>query len=255
MSRSIHAAWILLLAGVSQAAPLQFSADIALPVGNGSAPDHGYLLDDGSGAIGFVVPASIPADADLDALDIRDDDTVLFSLDKNGLASGVYAERGDVVSCRYASCALAFDASAAGLPAGIDVDAVATRAGHLLLSFTPGFTHAPLGYIAAHDVVEFDGSGFVGVAFDGADAAVPTNANLDALHVLADGHLLVSFDRTLVLGDVTAFDHDVVEFAPDTRRFTLLRSLGGGNAAWWTADLDAISGAAVADRLFRDGFD
>lgn len=255
MSRRLHAIGFLAFAGAVTGAPLQFSADIALRIGTATAPDHSYLLDDGVNLIGFVVPATLPVGADLDALDIRDDDTVLFSLDQTGLVGGVYAERGDVVACRYASCALAFDASTAGLPAGIDVDAVATRNGRLLLSFTRGVTLAPLGYVAASDAVEFNGSSFNAVAFDGDANGVPRNADLDALHVLGNGHLLLSFDRTLVLGGITAFDHDVIEFDPINPQFSLLRALGSGNPAWWPADLDAISGAAVADRLFRDGFE
>jgi hypothetical protein len=251
----LHAIAWLALAGPVLSAPLQFSADIALRVGTTSAPDHSILLDDGTDLIGFIVPSSLPDGVNLDALDIRNDDTVLFSLDKACLVGGVYAEPGDVVACRYASCALAFDASTLALPPLIDVDAVATRNGRLVVSFTRGVRYTPVGYISARDAIEFNGGNVSAIVFDGDNNGVPANANLDALHVLPNGRLLLSFDRTLSLGSVTAFDHDVVEFDPANSQFNVARALGSGNPAWWPADLDAISGAAVADRLFRDGFE
>lgn len=245
----------------AQAANFQLSADVTLNlVGGGfdvTAPDHAYLLDDSVRVTHQVTFAQIPTAANLDALDLREDDSVLFSLDTTGVIGGVYAEGADAVSCRYGGCAIVFDASVAGLPAGLDLDAIATRNGRLLLSFDKGFNHGVLGFIAANDAIEFDGNSFTLIAFDASAEGVPANANLDALSASSDGHLQLSFERTLNLGGVVAFDHDVIDFNPTTHGYTIARALGTENAAWWRADLDAIAGASMASsyRLFRDGFE
>lgn len=243
------------------AANFQLSADISLnlvaPGFDVSAPDNAYLIDDGTRVTHKVTMPQIPGSANLDALDLREDDSVLFSLNTSGLIGGVYAEGADAVLCRFGSCVIAFDASVAGLPSGLDLDAIATRSGRLLLSFDKGFNHGVLGFIAANDAIEFDGSAFTLIAFDGSAEGVPANTNLDAVNASSDGHLQLSFERTLALGGVVAFDHDVIDFNPTTHGYSIARALGTENAAWWRADLDAIAGASVAtaDRLFRDGFE
>jgi hypothetical protein len=95
------------------------------------------------------------------------------------------------------------------------------------------------------------------IAFNASAEGVPANANLDALSASSDGHLQLSFERTLTVSGVVAFDHDVIDFNPVTHSYVIARALGTENAAWWRADLDAIAGASVAtaDRTFRDGFE
>ncbi len=252
----------VLLAGIpAHAANFQLSSDITLSmVGGGfdvTAPDHAVMLDNGTLVTHQRTFAQIPVGANLDALDWREDDSVLFSLDTTALVGGIYAEDGDAISCRFGSCSVVFDASVAGLPTNLDLDAIATRNGRLLLSFDKGFNHGVLGFISANDVVEFDGNAFLSIAFDASAEGVPANSNLDALSVSSDGYLQMSFERTLNLGGVVAFDHDVIDFNPGTHVYTIARALGSENASWWRADLDAIAGASLAAsyRLFRDGFE
>ena len=250
-----------LVAAPALAANFQLSADVPLRLVSGgfdvSAPDHAFMLDDGVRVTHQVTLPQIPTGANLDALDLREDDSVLFSLDMSGMIGGAYAEDADAVSCRFGSCANVFDASVAGVPAGLDLDAIATRNGRLLLSFDKGFNHGVLGFIAANDAVEFDGAAFTSIAFNASAEGVPANANLDALSASSDGHLQLSFERTLTVSGVVAFDHDVIDFNPVTHSYVIARALGTENAAWWRADLDAIAGArvATADRTFRDGFE
>lgn len=243
------------------AANFQLSSDVSLQLVSAgfdvTAPDHAYLIDDGVRVTHQVTLAQIPSSANLDALDLREDGSVLFSLDTTGVIGGVYAEAADAISCRYSSCAILFDASVAGLPSGLDLDALATRNGRLLLSFDKGFNHGVLGFVAANDAVEFDGAAFTAIAFDASAEGVPENSNLDALSASSDAHLQLSFERTLNLGGVVAFDHDVIDFNPVTHDYAIARALSTENAAWWRADLDAIAGASLttADRLFRDGYE
>jgi hypothetical protein len=245
----------LCLPALAAAAELQLSADVALDLGNAATPDHGYLLDEGAGVVGAVVLPQLPASADLDALEIRADDSVLFSLDQTAVIGALTAAPGDAVSCRFATCQIAFDASAAGLPTGIDLDAIASRNGRLLLSFAAAFDHAQLGLVLPQDVVEFDGSQLASVVFDGSAEGLPAAVDVDAVHANADGSLLLSFDRSVLIAGLVLFDHDVVRFTPATHQFSLERALADAHAAWSRADLDAIAGARVGDRLFHDSFD
>lgn len=94
------------------------------------------------------------------------------------------------------------------------------------------------------DVVRWNGS-LYSVVFDGADRGVPDGAQIDAIGVLPDGDLLLSFDVTVTLGGVTADDEDLLRFdSPSTWTLHFDGSAEGVPAA---ADLDG------ADRIDASG--
>lgn len=100
---------------------------------------------------------------------------------------------------------IAFDGAAAGIPAGVDVDAVAVPdpAG-IVVSFD---TTVDLGgglVVADEDAVRYDGA--FTLAFDGSAEGVPEELDLDGLGIeLPGGALLLSFDGG---GQIAAVDFD-----------------------------------------------
>jgi hypothetical protein len=93
------------------------------------------------------------------------------------------------------------------------------------------------------DVVRWNGSTY-SIEFDGADHSIPAGAQVDAIGVVA-GDLLLSFDVTVALGNVTAADEDLVRLestVPDVWSLYFDGSTAGVPAG---ADLD---GADLLDQ-------
>lgn len=160
---------------------------------------------------------------------------------------GTVPSPGDVV--RYAGGAnysVIFDASAEGIPPGVEVDALARGLdGELVLSFT---THVDFGSFTAadEDLVRFDGTDF-SMVFDASSFGIPASLDLNgASYDDATGNLFVSFDSDGAIGTVFFSDEDVLEFNPSTGLWVRPLAFdasadGSGNAASWrAADVEAI---------------
>ncbi|RIL06540.1 MAG: hypothetical protein DCC71_06425 [Proteobacteria bacterium] len=99
--------------------------------------------------------------------------------------------------------------------------------------------------VTPRDVVRWNGATYA-VELAGSDHAIPHGARIDAIGVVA-GDLLLSFDVTVALGNVTADDEDLVRLestAPDVWSLYFDGSAEGVPAA---ADLDG------ADRIDASG--
>lgn len=235
---------------------LQFSADIGarwLP-SQVSSLDHDYVIDE-SGTLQTVRIPGLPAGVDLDALQIEANYDQLFSLDVDTLLGGTRFRDADVIRLHAGSFSRSFDATAAGVPPGVDCDAVARAAdGRLLLSFDRSFRANGL-LIRPQDVVSHDGNSFA-MMLDGRAAGLPARVNLDALDSTgSNSELLFSLDAGGRIGGVSFADEDLLRVVIATSTITLELDLGARSAAWHAADLDALAVALVADGMFRDGFE
>lgn len=92
--------------------------------------------------------------------------------------------------------------------------------------------------VTPRDVVRWNGSVY-SVEFRGADHTVPAGAQIDAIGVLAEGNdLLLSFDVTVTLGNVTADDEDLVQLASTQPDDWVLYLDGSAQGVPAGADLD-----------------
>ncbi|MCA1779888.1 MAG: hypothetical protein LC637_11035 [Xanthomonadaceae bacterium] len=140
---------------------------------------------------------------------------------------------------------LLFDPVTAGLPANTNIDAVSTdpATGDLLFSIEQFTNNVPgLIYVVPADVIRWDGSG-LSLFFDG--AVFPRSTNLDALHVLNDGDILMSFDTDVTLpgflaGTGGARDDDIIRFNPGTDIFSFEATFADMNPDLIAADTDAL---------------
>jgi hypothetical protein len=154
------------------------------------------------------------------------------------LPGGITATPRDVISWNGSAYSLLFDGAAAGIPAGVAIDALGTLTGiDFLLSFD---TTATLGAVTAapEDVVRYAG-GWSG-HFIGGTAGVPAGANLDALYRLSNGHLLVSFDIAGTVGGVNFTAGDVLEYTPAGPVWEMAFSPAGLYAGWGAANLRGL---------------
>jgi len=244
------AAWLralgaLLACGSSAHAQSVVSVSPDVTIGIGVAGgvmtrDHAVAVDNGAGLVVLENLGALPEAADVIGYSETTTNAKLLTFDTMvSLAGGVIARPGDVVSWNGAAYSIAFDAEAAGLPRGLEVDAVSVGyAGGLLLSFAtdaslPGDLH-----VADEDLVRWNGSAF-SLALDGSAAGMGRALDVDAVHDLGPTTFLLSFETGGSVGGVTFADEDVLRHANGA--WSLERDLSTADADWGVADLDAVS--------------
>jgi len=135
------------------------------------------------------------------AVDGFDFSLLAFSIDIDAevtlsATGSVFMRAGEI---RGTDGALLFDPVPAGLPANTDIDAVSVdpATGDLLFSVEQFIGGVPgPGSIVPTDVIRWDGSS-LGIFFNG--LALPRSTNVDAVHVLNNGDILMSFDTDVSL--------------------------------------------------------
>jgi hypothetical protein len=155
--------------------------------------------------------------------------------------SGTVASDEDVVEDAGAGAPAKLDLG--GIPAASDVIGYSLApGGDALLSFD-STTSLPGGVTASpSDVVRWDGQTY-SIELDGSDHAIPAGAQIDAIGVV-QGDLLLSFDVTVALGNVTAGDEDLVRLESTQPDVWTLFFDGSAQGVPSGADLD---GADVLD--------
>ncbi len=188
---------------------------------------------------------------DVDAYDLALD---AFSID---ITATVDLADGPTITMRpgevwTGSGTLLFDPASAGLPDWANVDAVAfdPLSGDLLLSFDSFILQfIPLRgslvpYLSPSHVVGWDGFQLTGF-FDG--DRVPRALNLDALHVLDDGRMLMSFDTPGRIDGLGFDDDDLLLHDPVGDWFSPVYLVGALHPTLPAADVDALSGVTRID--------
>lgn len=211
---------------------LRYSPDITVTLSGTAVGPADVASDDLAGTVALVLPA-LPANVAAYHYTGSEhwlvfDTTVL-------LPGGITATPRDIVAWDGSSFSPLFYAV---VPEGVAIDALSTLTGSdYLLSFDVTVT---VGAVTADpaDVVLFNGAW--SSHFSAAGAGVPAGANLDALHRLANGHLLVSFDVSGSVGGVAFDDEDVLEFTPGTNTWEMAYRGSAADANWAAADLQAL---------------
>lgn len=220
---------------------LRYAPDITVDL-SGTTVDHNDVAEDDLGGLVTLVDiGAIPSAAIVSAYDVLDSGKQLLAFDIDlELPGGLIVRPGDVVSYDGATYTRIFDATANGIPRGVITDAVAAIGPmDLLLSFDVTLA---LGDIVAtdRDIVRFH-DGVYSLFFDGTAAGVTPGTDLDGLHCIRqNGHLLMSFDVSGVLGGVQFDDEDVLEYTPGPGTFELAYDGQSAHAGWYGADLQAL---------------
>lgn len=231
------------------ATPLQsvrISTDVTAVLGAQTVDDEKVASDDLAGGVTPVSIGPIPSWVDLDGYQLPPNGNQLLSFDTTLTLPGeITARPADVVRYDGTVYTVEFDAAAHGVPLGADVDAIAIAPnGDLLLSFDVAVVLSGIT-LDDEDVARFDGVGFTSF-FDGGSAGIDYRLDLDALDVLCNGHLLVSFDISGVVGGVGFDDEDLLEYDPGAGTWELAYDGSAEHAGWAVADLDALD-ARVAE--------
>ena len=190
----------------------------------------------------------LPHSADVDAIHGLPDGDVLFSLKTSALLGDTLYFPCDVIRYSGGAWTKEFDGRTAGIPAGVNIDALAVSGERLLFSTD---IDAVLGGITVSDadVIAFDGvdfSIFLEASGTGLDAA----ADVDALHINAQERLSVSLDGTGEVDGVKYQDEFLLDWNSGwSIRFEHPREV------WIPANLDAWSIVFIDDNLFSNGFE
>ena len=220
---------------------VRVSPDVTVTLGGVTVDDESVARDDLLGGVTLQGIAPVPQSVDLDAYHLLPNGDQLLSFDTTvTLPGGPTVRPADVVRLHAGNYTVEFDASARGVPAGANVDAVAVRGPALVLSFDVAVSLGGV-FIEDEDLVLFDGVSFT-LFFDGSASGLDPRLDLDAADLLeCNDHLLVSFDGSGSLGGVPFDDEDILE----TDRISSWEIVYDGDArdpSWRAADLDALHG-------------
>ncbi len=231
------------------------SPDVAVSLGGTFVDDHDVVRVE-PGAVALVALGAVPADADVVAHHADRLGAHLLVFDTTVvLAGGGFAGPADVVRFAGGTHRVVFSGAAAGVPEGAAIDALALDAGgDMLLSFDVDVALPGGLYAADEDLVVWRAAAATfALAFDGSAAGVDTALDLDAVHALDGGRLLLSFDGAGRLPWITFADEDVVELDPVSGRFEVAWRGAAHDGAWSEADLDALSVPPVEPDADGDG--
>jgi hypothetical protein len=216
------------------------SADATVELAGVMADPEDVAVDN---LLGVVVPMSLgdlPGGVNLTAYHQFWDGDQLFSLALPALLGGTLAVGPeDVVRYDGASYTIEFDGSAAGVAAGVGVDAVTIAAGRLVLSFDTAVTLGGQS-IGMEDLVQFHGGAFT-LVFDGSASGVPAGMNVDAAHRLGGNRLAISFDAGGSLPGVVFADEDVLEYDLVEHTWEITYDGSAEHASWDAPNLDAVA--------------
>lgn len=130
---------------------------------------------------------------------------------------------------------------------GVDLDAMAMLPnGHLLLSIGNDAGATIAGVVVKDgDLIEYDPLGHTASVYLAELPTFGSNVDVDAVEVLANGNLLLSFRRDETVAGTLYFDGDVVEYDPLGGSFSLFLS----EAVVGGADIDAFAVRATGHYL------
>lgn len=172
------------------------------------------------------------------------DEVVYFSSSQNDISLGdTIISDEDIIAYNRTtnSGALLFDASDVGITADLEAFHILDD-GSLLLNFEYQMNLPNIGRVDDSDIVRFipttlglETSGLFELYFDGSDVALSSSyEDIDALHRLPDGQIVISTKHSATVGDISAGGEDLLLFTPS--------SLGSDTAGTWSLYLD---GSAV----------
>lgn len=163
----------------------------------------------------------------------------VYSLDVAVEFDGQLIQPGDVFYVDFNGVTMFFDASAAGLPDSVNTDAVSydPATDDILLSFSNPFEIGGNIYLPG-DVVRYDGANF-DLFFD--SEIIGPGVNLDGLHVLDTGQILMSFDADVRIDGQLYHDDDIIEHNPNSGAFVLNYGVRQQHSSWVAADVNALA--------------
>ncbi len=174
----------------------------------------------------------------------------IYSVDTTIVVNSVAVLAADVFT---ATGVKVLNSRAAGIPDGINVDAISRDPAScdLVISIDSTSSLGGTAYIPS-DLIRWDGSIF------SLYQATGFKANIDALHILSANRLLISIEDGGALPDINGFDDDVFEISTQGSAFQILAfEAQMFDSSWQAADINALWAVPtpIIDFMFADGFE
>jgi uncharacterized protein YjiK len=191
-------------------------------------------------------PTPTPSDGELYA-----------SFGSNLTLDGVPLRREDIAHFDGAGWSLFFDGSDVEAGSGNTNAFNVISANTMLLSFNNAVTLSGAGTVQPMDIVLFQATslgentaGTYSLYFDGSDVGLDaTSENIDALTLLPDGRLILSFKGSFSVPGVSGKDEDLVAFTPgslgDTTSGTWAMYFDGSDVGLSTSSSEDVNGVFV----------
>jgi len=235
------------------------AVDVPAPLGGADRLPSEFVRTDGTV---YSLLLALPSNAEIGAVGLRADGTVLFVPAGPVDLGGTTFEGRDVVASDGIDFTPALDGSDAGVPVGSRIDAVHESAeGDLFVSFSVPTTIGEHTF-SRSDVVRYEaGAGFT-PWFDSLSAGVPLYANVVGVGVDASGDLVMTFDVPTELQGTDYLPGELVVWTggvfgtyasdPSWPGFARARALGLFPPTGIVPDGDTIPGTPLTiDRLLN----
>ena len=173
----------------------------------------------------------------------------LYSLDNTAMVAGVAMHPADVFT---AAGVKVLNASAVGIPSGVNVTAVSRAISNCdLVVSVDGVVELNGSVFKTDDLIRWSASnGFT------LYQATGLNTHIDALHILDDNQLLLSVKKTISVDNNQVNDEAIIEWSGGSYQLFPFNPAAVDDS-WGSADLVALWVQATADDdlIFRNGFE
>lgn len=235
----------LLCVSAAQAGTILFSNSTGITL-NSVTYEEGDLIEydtDTGDASLFFSASNWFSSPDIDAVHVLSNGNIILSMENNETYDGTTYSDGSLVEFNpnNGDASLYFDGDL--FSGSEDIDAMSlTPTGNLILSTSTGATLGGLGF-SPGDLVEYDpDTDIATLLFDGDNFKL--GEDIDAVHFLANGNIILSTENDATLGDGTVWeidfeDGDLVEYDFVTETASLYfdeSEVGGG----FDPDIDAV---------------
>jgi hypothetical protein len=203
-------------ASVTEPIILSTDADVAILGGLGFTNNDLAGYDPGSDTAWMFFNGGLTTlSSDIDAVHVLQNGHIILSTKDDATLGGLSFKDGDLVDYDPVNdtAVLYFEESAFSANEDI-ISAYLMDNGHILLSTDSDATLGGLSFTDI-DLVEYDpGSDTASLYFDG--SATTLSKDIDALHVLENGHIVLSTTDDATLGGLSFKDGDLVDYDPAT---------------------------------------
>ncbi|MFI5166090.1 MAG: DUF11 domain-containing protein [Thermoanaerobaculales bacterium] len=229
---------------VTPLSKLRYTPDISTVLSGTTVGPANVGEDNLAGTVSLVNIGTIPDGAHLDGYAVAPNGDQLLSFDTALTLGATTFQRNDVIRYNGSTYALEFSGGANGVPDGVDIKDIALHGTNLLLSFDSAFAAGSTTFYPV-DVAEWNGSTLTKF-LDGVAAGVPDGMAIDGLHLLPNGHLLLSFDTAGTVGGLTFNHEDIAEYTPGSPGTWEFAYVGAAAqpTGWGAADLTAFDATA-----------
>ena len=227
---------------------ITLSPDTSLILDSEAVHDENAAEDDLRGSVSLINIGFVPSSTDLNAYHRLNKTDQLVSFDTTLNFGRVVVEPGDVLKISFNgvsfSYQIVFDASVLRVPSGVMVDAIGVWEGDLILSFD---TSVFIGFSADdEDLVRFDTEKGFSKFFDGSNVGLSTTLDVDGVHVLNNGNLLLSLDGSGSIGRTRFDDEDILEYSVVSNTWQLVYDGSVQHAGLQNVDVNAIAATQVS---------